>query len=115
MDAAWSWQGSWMETKEAKVSTGTGNEAALKFSGVAIALVGPLTQDGGRAQVFLDGRKAGTADAYIIERTHDNVLWHTFGLKPGEHTLRIVTTDQADPRSKGYRVGLEQAVLYRAP
>jgi hypothetical protein len=112
---AWSWSGSWMDLKGARVSTGMGNEAVLKFNGVAIALVGPLTQDGGRAQVFLDGRKIGLADTYIVERTHDNALWHTFGLRPGEHTLRLVTLDQADVRSKGYRVGIEQAVLYRAP
>jgi hypothetical protein len=114
-DPSWSWNGSWMDTKGGKVSTGAGNEAVLQFEGVAIVVMGQLAQDGGRAQVYLDGRQAGMADAYIVERSHDNALWHAYGLKPGNHTLRIVTTDQADPRSKGYRVNLEQAVLYRAP
>jgi hypothetical protein len=113
-DAAWSWTGAWTPDKQQRVSTHAGDEAVLKFKGVAIALVGSLTQDGGRAEIFLDGHKVGFADAYMVEHTHDNALWHTFGLKPGEHTLRLVTVAEADSRSKGHRVGLEQAVLYRA-
>jgi hypothetical protein len=42
------------------------------------------------------------------------VLWNVYGLKPGAHTLRLVTTRDADPRSKGKRVSLNQAVVYRA-
>jgi hypothetical protein len=45
---------------------------------------------------------------------NDTVLWHTYGLQPGEHTLRLVSQGDADPRSRGHRIGIEQAVLYRA-
>ena len=60
-----------------------------------------------------DGKKAGAADAYIVENTHDNVLWNAYGLKPGAHTVRLVTTDTADERSKGKRVTIQGAVTYR--
>jgi hypothetical protein len=113
-DPAWTWKGSWTDEKDGKVSTSPGNEATLHFNGVAVAVTGPLTQQGGRADVYLDGKKVGVADAYIVERTHDNALWHTYGLKPGQHTLRLVTTDTADPRSKGQTIALSQAVVYRA-
>jgi hypothetical protein len=62
--------------------------------------------------VYLDGAKAGEIDAWIPERTHDNDLWHATGLAPGAHTVRIVTRDEADPRSKGKHLRVEWAVVY---
>jgi hypothetical protein len=85
----------------------------LNFTGSAIALVGKSSQEGGRADVYLDGEKAGEIDAYIVERTNDNDLWHTYGLKPGKHTVRIVTRDDTDPRSKGKKILIETAISYR--
>ena len=114
-DAAWTWKGNWAEDKGARTSQTAGNEATLRFSGVALAVTGALTQDGSRADVYLDGKKAGVADAYIVERTHDNVLWNVYGLTPGEHTVRFVTTGDVDSRSKGKRFTLQGAVVYRKP
>jgi hypothetical protein len=114
-DPGWNWKGGWTQDDESRVSRAAGDEAALRFNGVAVAVVGRLTQDGGRAEVYLDGKREGVADAYIVERTHDNALWHIYGLKPGEHTLRIVTTGTADPRSKGTQVAIERAIVYRKP
>jgi len=112
-DPAWTWSGVWTDDKGTKVSQCPGNRATLKFEGIAVALVGRLNQDGGRAEVHLDGKKVGVLDAYIVERTHDNALWHTYGLKPGPHTLDLVTTDAKDARSKGSTVAVSQAVIYR--
>jgi hypothetical protein len=112
-DPAWTLKGNWREDKNAMVSDAAGNEATLKFNGVAVALIGRLTQDGGQAEVYLDGKRVDSADAYIVERTNDNALWHTYGLKPGDHVLRLVTIAAADPRSKGRRISLERAVVYR--
>jgi len=114
-DPAWSWKGGWTQDHASRVSRAAGDEATLRFNGVAVAVVGPLTQDGGRAEVYLDGKRKGVADAYIVERTHDNALWHIYGLKPGEHTLRIVSTGTADPRSNGTRIAIERAIIYRKP
>jgi len=114
-DPAWTWTGDWSADKAAMAADGAGREATLKFNGVAVAIIGRLNQEGGRADIYLDGKKVGVADAYIVENTHDNALWHTYGLKPGAHTLRLVTTADADPRSKGRKVTLERAIVYRAP
>lgn len=112
-DAAWTWQGNWQPDKDTKVATGAGSEASLRFAGTGIALVGPLSQEGGRADVFIDGVKQSlTADAYIVPNTNDNDLWHVFGLTPGEHTLRLVLRDDADPRSKGKKVTIQKAIAY---
>jgi ADP-ribosylglycohydrolase len=112
-DACWSYSGNWETGNNTKISRSAGAEATLKFNGVAVAILGLLAQDGGQAEVYLDGKKMGVADAYIIERTHDNVLWNVYGLKPGEHSVRLATTNQADPRSTGKRVGITGAVIYR--
>jgi len=62
---------------------------------------------------LLYGKKAGSLDAYIVERTNDSDLWHAYDLKPGSHTIRIVTRDDADTRSKGKKVSIERAIVYR--
>lgn len=111
-DSAFTFTDGWKNDKNAKVSMGAGNEMNLRFTGTALALIGALDQNGGRAEVFVDGRRKGIADAYIVERTYDNVLWSVYDLKPGEHTVRLVTLGQADQRSGGKRVTISGAVTY---
>jgi len=114
VDPAFTYTGVWETDKDgAKTSRQAGNEVTLSFTGRAIALLGFLGQEGGRAQVYLDGKSAGVADAYIPERTNDVVLWNVYDLKPGKHTVRLVTLDTADPRSKGRHFELQGAVTYR--
>ena len=113
-DPAWAWRGDWKENRDGRSTESAGSEAVLKFNGVAVALVGDLNQSGGKAEVYLDGKKVGVADAYIVENTHDNVLWNVYGLKPGEHTIRLLTNGDHDRRSKGKKVSLSKAVVYRA-
>jgi hypothetical protein len=113
-DGAWQWRGTWKEEKGARVSEAGGNEAILSFDGTGVVLIGDYTQAGGKAEVYLDGRKAGEINAYVVERTHDDDLWHVFDLKPGSHTVRVVSVDSADSRSKGKRLALNGAVSYRA-
>lgn len=111
----WTFQGDWKGGEKERTITGAGGEAILKFNGVAVAILGALNDKGGRAEVYLDGKKQKhLLDAYIVPRTHDNVLWQTYGLKPGEHTVRIVTLDQADSRSQGKDITIRQAVVYKA-
>lgn len=121
-NAAWAFTGEWatdagwdgVGVAERKVSTAKGNVATFTFDGSAVALVGRMSQDGGRADVVLDGAPAGTLDAYIPPRTFDNDLWHRDGLRAGPHTVRIVTRDDANPQSTGKRVTFEVGIVYRA-
>jgi hypothetical protein len=63
---------------------------------------------------FLDGAPAGTLDAYIPPRTFDNDLWRHDGLAARQHTVRIVTRDDANPQSTGKRAMFEVGIVYRA-
>ncbi len=114
-DEAWAWNGAWQNEKSSMLSNEPGNEVSIHFEGTGIALVGALRQDGGRADVFIDGVKQDLiADAYIAPNTYDNDLWHVFGLKDAEHTLLLVVRADADPRSQGRRITLGKAVIYKA-
>jgi len=113
-DPAWTWNGRWADDKDTLVSKTAGDETTFRFRGVAVVIMGRLSQSGGRADVYLDGKKVGVADAYIVPNTNDDSLWHTYGLKDGEHTLRLVTTASADSRSTGHDLVVERAVVYRA-
>lgn len=120
-EPAWQWTGAWSKVMSRDQQAiagmradGSGSEATLTFTGTAIALVGNYSQEGGRADVYLDGKKAGLIDSFIVPRTEDNDLWHTYGLRPGQHTLRIVTRADADERSQGKKIVLNRAIIYRA-
>jgi hypothetical protein len=121
-DTAWSWKGKWTEENgridSKKVvglaANGMGSEATLGFAGTSVALVGAHSQFGGMADIYLDGKKVGEINSYVVERTTDNGLWHTYGLKPGKHTLRVVKRDDADARSKGKKTVIYQAIAFRS-
>jgi hypothetical protein len=120
-DPDWEWKGAWsLETIEhpwgdwkAMRTTEKGAEAAFAFEGTGVAIEGDMTQEGGRADVFLDDEKSQhVLDAWIPERTHDRDYWHVTGLEPGEHTVRIVVRDDADERSVGRVIQIRSAVVY---
>ena len=120
-DPAWTWKGASRTASfkipgaaraDFKEATARGAEATLDFEGTGIAIVGRCTQEGGRADVFLDGQKAGEIDAWIPKRTNDNDYWHTSGLPAGKHSVRIVVRADADSRSTGTKFQLERAIVY---
>ena len=121
-DPDWSWTGGWgVETLKGggssgkvRQAVGPGDEATLTFDGTGVAIVGRCSQEGGRAQVYLDGTRAGEIDAWIPERTHDNDYWHVTGLAPGRHTVRIVVRGDQDSRSAGRKVEIQRAIVYGA-
>ena len=117
---AWSWKGGWSprtlknewSSWKVRQAAGAGDEATLAFEGTGVAIVGTMSQEGGRAEVYLDGAKAGLIDAWIPERTNDNDYWHVTGLAHGPHTVRIVVRADAEARSKGASIQLERAIVY---
>ena len=120
-DPAWEWKGKWSRKAyehpwggwEAMLATEGGAEAVLTFEGTGVAVMGDMTQAGGRADVFLDGERSDHAlDAWIPERTNDIDYWHVTGLAPGEHTVRIVVREDADERSLGREVRIRDVVIY---
>ena len=85
---AWSWKGGWStetvkndwSSWKVKRAAGAGDEATFAFEGTGVAIAGTMTQEGGRADVYLDGVRKGEIDAWIPEGTYDNDYWHVTGL-----------------------------------
>lgn len=112
-DTAWTWRGDWRTEKEGRMAAGNGAEAELVFEGTGVALVGPMSTQGGRADVFVDGRKHPLmADAYVGPALHDEDLWRTYTLAPGRHVLRLVPRADTDPASTGARLGIRRAIVF---
>ncbi len=118
---AWTYRGGWTvrtarnewSSWPVEQAAHAGDEASFRFEGTGVAIVGTMTQQGGRADVWLDGKKAGLIDAWIPERTYDNDYWHETDLEPGPHTVRVVVRADADLRSGGRLIQIERAIVYR--
>lgn len=121
-DPAWAWTGGWTaETvqneaapypRAVRRAARAGDEATLTFDGTGLVIAGTYSQAGGRADVFVDGAKAGAIDAWIPERTYDTDLFHVLGLPPGRHSVRVVARADADARSTGRTLEVASAVIY---
>ena len=120
-DSAWTWAGEWEPAAAGRDGTAgrgrqaraAGAEATVSFTGTAATITGRMAQDGGLAEVTLDGQPASAINSWIPERTHDDTLWHIYGLAPGSHTVRIRTTGAHDPRSSGDLVLITGAIVYQ--
>jgi hypothetical protein len=84
-----------------------GAEASIAFSGTGAIVVGPYVPHGGKADVYLDGKLDRTVDVDSDEDNTKNseAVWHAFGLKDGNHTLRVVVREMP--------VAVQELVVFR--
>jgi hypothetical protein len=100
---------------QGKASATKGAEASIEFEGTGAIIVGSLFPEGGKADVYLDGRLDRAVESYPGEdsaKLSDSV-WHSFGLADGKHTLRLVVRGEAAAGSKGAEVLIEDLVTFR--
>jgi hypothetical protein len=116
-DRRWTWSGEWSAADNRKVRRAStrGAEATVTFTGTGAVLSGPYLPDGGKADVFLDGRLNQTVDSNSDEEQSKNseAVWHAFGLTPGAHTVRVVVKGEDMYPGKGATVGLEDLIVFR--
>jgi len=114
-NAAWSFKGVWGvdQATSCTKSVTAGDEATLKFNGTGIVLCGFQSVSGGRADVYIDGKKHPlTLDAWIPANCYDVDMWREWNLAPGKHELRLVVRDDADARATNKEIILVRAVIY---
>lgn len=116
-DSRWKFTGSWekmdKEWAVSQGSNGSGSEAVVTFRGTGAILTGTLRPEGGLFDVYLDGKRMGTRDAYTADgERYREGLWGNFDLAPGEHKLRVVVKGQPFRTSTGAWVNLEGLVVY---
>lgn len=119
-DSRWSLSGDWATATGrgpnlVRRASKAGAEANVSFEGTGAVVVGPYLPDGGKADVYLDGKLLGTVDSNSDEDEPKNseAVWHAFGLKPGKHTVRLVVKGEAMYPGKGTVVGLEDLIVFR--
>lgn len=114
-DTRWRWKGEWTVNRQTRISAEKGAEASIDFAGTGAIVVGPYLPTGGKADVYLDGKLAATVDVYPDENSPKGgeSVWHSFQLKPGNHSLRIVVRGEPYPGSKGAEIGIDDLVVFR--
>jgi ADP-ribosylglycohydrolase len=116
-DPRWTWTGAWSpaDNRKARRASVGGVEATVTFTGTGAVLVGPYLADGGKADVYLDGRLNRTVDSNSDEEQSktSEAVWHAFGLTPGAHTVRVVVKGEEMYAGKGTTVGVEDLIVFR--
>jgi hypothetical protein len=122
----WKLRGKWQNYKipagsdnqlqdQSKFSETAGDELVISFSGTGISIEGNWYRDGGKADVYVDGNLNRTIDTYydFANQQHTESIWHVLNLKPGDHTVRIVIKGEKRPESKGDRIYITSATIFR--
>lgn len=122
-DARWNWKGDWKKPpvtgrggpRDSNISSTKGAEASITFKGTGAIVTGPYLAAGGAAQIYLDGKLDRTVDVYPDEdRTKSGEsIWHAFGLKNGQHTIRLVVMGEPAMGSKGANIEIDDLVYFR--
>jgi hypothetical protein len=114
-DPRWKFNGTWADRKRVKAASAKGASAEIEFTGTGAIVVGPYLPNGGRFQVWLDGKAQEPRDAYSDEDNGKGgeSLWHAFGLRNGKHTIKLVAMGEPFGESKGAEVAIEDLVVFR--
>ena len=123
----WKFKGLWQDyqlapensTKkapQAKYAAKKGSSLELGFEGTAISLEGNWTKDGGKAEVYIDGKLHNTFDTYFYynnqEQTPINIC-HALNLSPGKHILKIEVLGEKKPESLDSRIYVSDALVFK--
>ena len=72
-------------------------------------------QNGGKAEVFIDGNLHRKIDTYYWWAGEDKpgaFLWHILNLEPGEHTVKLVVLDEKKDEATGSNVYITGAAVF---
>jgi hypothetical protein len=113
-DPRWTWKGDWTKGPS-RVASRMGAEANINFEGTGVIVVGKYLPTGGKLDAYLDGKLDRTLDVNSDEKDDrgGESVWHSFGLKPGRHTVRLVVRGEPYGGGKGTDVDIESAVVFK--
>jgi hypothetical protein len=100
--------------KQSLVSEKAGDSAELKFTGTGISIEGNWYKDGGKADVFVDGKLHRTIDTYYFfaNQQHTTSIWHIINLQPGDHIVKLVVKGEKRPEAAGTKVYITKAFVF---
>jgi hypothetical protein len=121
----WSFKGGWKTfevtggdkkaRKQSVYSENAGDELVIDFSGTGISIEGNWYKDGGKADIYVDGKLHRSIDTYydFANQQHTTSMWHVLNLQPGKHQIRLVVKAKTRPESVGTRVYITSAIIYK--
>jgi hypothetical protein len=118
--SGWQFKGSWNtfeinKTKQSMYSEKAGDELILSFTGTGISLEGNWFRDGGKADIYIDGKLHRSIDTYynFSNQEHTTSMWHVLNLRQGNHEMRLVVKGEKRPESAGSRVYVTKALIFQ--
>jgi hypothetical protein len=97
--------GRWEEANSFRYSNQAGASAECAFTGTGIRWLGLRYDDGGRAEVLIDGKVVAVVDQYGPGRDL-RFDWVQRGLTPGAHTLRLQVLPDKTEASKDHYINV---------
>lgn len=90
-------------------SNTVGDKVSYTFTGTAIQVVMPQSENHGYGDVYIDGVKVGQTDSYRApqNQTKQWVAFEKSGLAAGQHTISVVVTGHKDAASSGTFVSVD--------
>ena len=122
----WLFKGSWKPfeitsetdkkvTKQSMYAEKAGDELDIDFTGTGISVEGNWYKDGGKADIYVDGKLHRSIDTYynFANQQHTVSIWHVLNLQTGDHKVRIVVKGEKRPESLGTRVYITSATIFK--
>lgn len=101
--------------RQSMYAENSGDELVIDFNGTGISIEGNWYKDGGKADMYVDGKFHRTIDTYyyFANQQHTASIWHVLNLQPGDHTVRLAVTGEKRPESEGTRVYITKAFIFK--
>jgi hypothetical protein len=92
-----------------------GDEIDLDFRGSGISIEGNWYKDGGKADIYVDGKLHRSIDTYynFANQQHTVSIWHVLHLADGDHRVRILVKGEKRPESAGTRIYITSATIFK--
>ena len=85
------------------------------FTGTGVSLTGTWNKEGGKADIFVDGKFDRTIDTYFNfnkQQYGNTSIWHKFNLTPGIHKIRVEVKGEKRAESEGTKINLTEALIF---
>ncbi|HUX56932.1 MAG TPA: ADP-ribosylglycohydrolase family protein [Bacteroidales bacterium] len=101
--------------KQSMYAEKAGDELVIDFSGTGISIEGNWYKDGGKADIYVDGKLHRTIDTYydFANQQHTTSIWHVLNLQPGDHKVRVAVKGEKRSESSGSRVYITSAIIFK--
>jgi hypothetical protein len=122
----WEFKGKWktledpsvsdkLLNKQSVYSEKSGDELVISFTGTGISIEGNWYKDGGKADIFVDGKFHRSIDTYydFANQQHTASIWHVLNLQPGDHKVRLVIKGEKRLESSGTKVYITSAIIFK--